>query len=405
MVNYGCETCGKIFKQKGHLDVHTNRKNPCKKDNTIEEIVAKKVQEALSKTNIVEAVKIDATNDTMASQTTMDYTSKSLSELKTICRERKIKGFSGKSSEDLIKLIQSKDAVPTNTIVEVAPSTEPIVLRQDVMLGDTIAILPTLASDSAQIIIADPPYNIGKDFGNDSDKQPMEEYLIWCEKWIKECLRVLKPNGTMFIYGFSEILALILSKVPYNINRRWIIWHYTNKNVPSLNFWQRSHESIIVLWKSDKVFHRDDIREAYTEGFLNGAAGKERKATKGRFSKGDKTTTYTAHANGALPRDVIKVAALAGGAGMNERVNHPTQKPLTLCDKLIRSCKQSATDGYVLVPFAGSGSECLAAKNLNLPFIGIELNPEYIKLINQRLEGKKQTEEVVPQSESQPTNP
>ena len=374
------------------------KKNSSFLQNTFFRLVGKK---ALSKTNTDEAVKKDATKYTMASQTAIDYTSKSLSELKTICRERKIKGFSGKSSEDLIKLIQSKDAVPTNTIVE----TEPIVLRQDVILGDTIAILPTLASDSAQIIIADPPYNIGKDFGNDSDKQPMDEYLIWCENWIKECLRVLKPNGTMFIYGFSEILALILSKVPYNINRRWIIWHYTNKNVPSLNFWQRSHESIIVLWKSDKVFHRDDIREAYTEGFLNGAAGKERKATKGRFSNGDKKTTYTAHANGALPRDVIKVAALAGGAGMNERVNHPTQKPMILCDKLIRSCKQPATDGYVLVPFAGSGSECLAAKNLGLPFIGIELNPEYVKLINQRLEGKMQTEEVVPPSQSQLTNP
>jgi site-specific DNA-methyltransferase (adenine-specific) len=335
----------------------------------------------------------------------MEYTSKTLSELKAICRERKIKGFSGKISEELIKLIQSNDTASTKTNVEVVPSTEPIVLRQDVLLGDTLTILPTLASDSAQIIIADPPYNIGKDFGNNSDKQPMDDYLSWCETWIKECLRILKPNGTMFIYGFSEILALILSKVPYTINRRWIVWHYTNKNVPSLNFWQRSHESILVLWKTDKVFHRDDIREAYTEGFLNGAAGKERKATKGRFSKGDKTTTYTAHANGALPRDVIKVAALAGGAGMNERVNHPTQKPLTLCDKLLRSCKQSANDGYVLVPFAGSGSECLAAKNLNLPFVGIELNPEYVALIHQRLQGKMQTEEVAPQTESQPMNP
>jgi site-specific DNA-methyltransferase (adenine-specific) len=125
-------------------------------------------------------------------------------------------------------------------------------------------------------------------------------------------LRILKPNGTMFIYGFSETLALILSKVPYNINRRWILWHYTNKNVPSLNFWQRSRESIIVLWKEDKVFHRDEIREPYTQGFINGAAGKERKATKGHFSKGDKTTTYVAHANGALPRDVIKIPALSG---------------------------------------------------------------------------------------------
>lgn len=263
--------------------------------------------------------------------------------------------------------------------------------------GDSLHVLPTLANDSAQIIIADPPYNIGKDFGNASDKQPMDEYLLWCEKWIAECLRVLKPNGTMFIYGFSEILALILSKVPHNIQRRWIIWHYTNKTVPSLNFWQRSHESIIVLWKSDKVFHRDAIREAYTDGFLSGAAGKERAATKGRFSKGDKTTTYTAHEGGALPRDVIKVPALAGGAGKNERVDHPTQKPLALCEKLIKSCMQPATDGYVLVPFAGSGSECVAAQTLGLPFIGIELNEEYIKLIKHRL---GQTEQVAHPTQS-----
>lgn len=264
-------------------------------------------------------------------------------------------------------------------------------IRQDVIQGDTIKILPTLASNSAQIIIADPPYNIGKDFGNQSDKQPMDEYLDWCDKWIAECIRILKSNGTMFIYGFSENLALILSRIPLSINRRWIVWHYTNKNVPSLNFWQRSHESIIVLWKDDKVFHRDEIREAYTDGFLNGAAGKERIATKGRFSKGDKKTTYTAHPDGALPRDVIKIPALAGGAGMNERVDHPTQKPLILCDKLIRSCMQM--DGYVLIPFAGSGSECVAAKKLNLPFIGIELNSEYIKLIEERLKSTEQMPE------------
>jgi site-specific DNA-methyltransferase (adenine-specific) len=306
-----------------------------------------------------------------------DYSSSSLADLKALCKERKIKGFSGKSKQEVIALL-SPSAPP---VPPAAAATPP--QRQDVIHGDSLAILPTLDADSAQIILADPPYNIGKDFGNASDKQPMDEYLVWCETWIKECLRILKPNGTMFIYGFSEILALIMSKVPHAINRRWIIWHYTNKNVPSLHFWQRSHESILVLWKSDKVFHRDDIREAYTDGFLNGAAGKQRKATKGRFSKGEKTTTYTAHANGALPRDVIKLPALAGGAGAAERVAHPTQKPLALCDKLLRSCRQD--DGYVLVPFAGSGSECVAAKNLGLPFIGIELNAEYVKLINERL--------------------
>jgi site-specific DNA-methyltransferase (adenine-specific) len=256
--------------------------------------------------------------------------------------------------------------------------------RQEIIHGDTLLLLPSFQENSAQIIIADPPYNIGKDFGNDSDKQSIDEYLQWTEKWIMECLRILKPNGTMFIYGFSETLALILSKVPYHINRRWIIWHYTNKNVASLHFWQRSHESILVLWKNDKVFHRDEIREAYTEGFLN-IAGKERAATKGRFSKGDKKTKYTAHPNGALPRDVIKIPALAGGAGMNERVNHPTQKPIALCEKLLHECKQPNSEGYVLIPFAGSGSECVASKTLGLPFVGIEINAEYVELINKRL--------------------
>ena len=372
---------------------------------------------------------------------------KTIAELKALCKERKIKGFSGKTKKELCDLlgeptvppnplpstenhiIAREPTVPPNPLpstenhiisqVTEVPVTEAQVTEVDIkrffvdghapsgdspiLRGDSIKILPTLKSESAQIIIADPPYNIGKDFGNNSDKQPMDEYLVWCEQWIKECIRILKPNGTMFIYGFSEILAMIYSKIPQTywgstpsggsegggspLRSRWIIWHYTNKTVPSLNFWQRTHESIIVLWKSDKVFHRDDVREPYTDGFLNGAAGKERKATKGRFSKGDKTTTYEAHVNGALPRDVIKIPALAGGAGMNERVDHPTQKPLALCDKLIRSCRQPATEGYVLVPFAGSGSECVAAKKNGIPFIGIELNPVYVKLCEDRLAG------------------
>lgn len=311
-----------------------------------------------------------------------DYSNKSVTELVAICKERKLKGYSGKKKDAIIKLLSE---TPLVIVPQPVVAVADVDIRQDIIHGDTLVIMPTLPDNSAQIIIADPPYNIGKDFGNNSDKQPMDEYLKWCEQWIAECLRILKPNGTMFIYGFSEILALILSKVPQNINRRWIIWHYTNKNVASLNFWQRSHESILILWKSDKVFHRDEVREAYTEGFLNGCAGKERTATKGRFSNGDKTTVYAAHPNGALPRDVIKIPALAGGAGMKERVNHPTQKPMALCEKLLKSCKQPNSEGYVLVPFAGSGSECLAAKNLGLPFVGIELNEEYIKLINERL--------------------
>src|SRR3989344_4700522 len=270
-----------------------------------------------------------------------------------------------------------------------------------IICGDTIKELKRLPKDSADVIIIDPPYNIGKDFGNNIDKRELSEYVNWCREWINESIRIMKPTGTMFIYGFSEILAHLSVQLP--INKRWLIWHYTNKNVASLNFWQRSHESIICAWKDKPTFNRDDIREPYTEGFLNGAAGKVRKGTVGRFSKGGLETVYNAHEGGALPRDVIKIAALAGGAGMVERwflcktcddifeprqlqkhdkheiIKHPTQKPFELSKKLIKSAMPKK-NGVVLVPFVGTGSECVAAKELGQSYIGFEINPDYVRI-------------------------
>jgi len=248
---------------------------------------------------------------------------------------------------------------------------------------DCISGMKKLENESVDIVICDPPYNIGKDFGNNSDKQQMDDYLLWCDKWIQECLRILKPNGTLYIYGFSETLAFIRTRIFCNV--RWLIWHYTNKVTPSLNFWQRSHESILCCYKNKPVFNRDDVREPYTDTFLKNAAGKARKPTKGRFSNGETETTYIAHEGGALPRDVIKLPALAGGAGKKERVDHPTQKPLSLCDTLIKASKNKDGETLMVIPFAGSGSECVSAKNNNVRFIGFEINPIYIEVANSRL--------------------
>ena len=261
------------------------------------------------------------------------------------------------------------------------------IYNEDCILG-----MKKIRSETVDIIICDPPYNIGKDFGNNSDKQKMDEYLIWCDQWIKECLRILKPEGTLYIFGFSENLAFIRTRIYCHV--RWLVWHYTNKVTPSLNFWQRTHESILCCSKSAKPnFNRDDVREPYTEGFLKNAAGKVRKATKGRFSNGEKETIYNAHEMGALPRDVIKIPALAGGAGKKERVDHPTQKPLQLCDTLIKASinkqiideEDNNSKNLLVAPFAGSGSECVAAKNNNVNFIGFEINNDYVNIANERL--------------------
>jgi len=257
-----------------------------------------------------------------------------------------------------------------------------------IILGDAVQELRKLPDESCDVVIIDPPYNIGKDFGNNIDKRELGEYVKWCKSWINESIRTLKPNGTIFIYGFSEILAYLSVELP--IQKRWLIWHYTNKN----------------------VFNRDDVREPYTEGFLNGAAGKVRKGTLGRFSSSGLETVYKAHDGGALPRDVIKIPALAGGAGMNERwflcktcdsvceprqlknheghdiMKHPTQKPFELSKKLIKSAMPK-TDGVVLVPFVGTGSECAAAKELGQSYIGFEINPDYVRLAEKMVGDKK----------------
>jgi site-specific DNA-methyltransferase (adenine-specific) len=278
-------------------------------------------------------------------------------------------------------------------------------MKNTIVMMDCVAGMKEIPDKSIHTIVADPPYNIGKDFGNDSDKQEMGQYLQWSQEWINEAYRTLVDGGSMFVYGFSEILAHIFVQVPYN--KKWLVWHYTNKTVPSLKDWQRSHESIIHIWKGDKkTFNLDDVREPYTEQFLKNAAGKVRKSTKGRFSNGDKETVYTANPNGALPKDVFKVPALAGGAGGSERwfychdcgnafhpkqkkihsehntFTHPTQKPYELTKKLFLSSIPKDTIPNVMVPFAGSGAELVVAKSLECNFVGFELNEDFVKLGN-----------------------
>ncbi|MDR1361244.1 MAG: site-specific DNA-methyltransferase [Rickettsiales bacterium] len=284
-----------------------------------------------------------------------------------------------------------------------------MVPKNKIFLEDCIAGMKKLPNDCADIIIIDPPYNIGKDFGNNSDKQKHTDYIEWAKLWLLECQRLLKPTGTIFIYGFDEILAHISVLLPMD-HHRWLTWHYTNKNVPSLNFWQRSHESILCYWRDNPIFNRDDVREPYTEGFLKGSAGRVRpKSSSARFG-GNKETVYNANENGALPRDVICESTLAGGAALKERIMycktckkiiapttrklhekhsliiHPTQKPLSLTDKLIKSCRPNKKDYTVVIPFCGSGSECIATLRNNGNYIAYEINRDYVVLAKKNIE-------------------
>lgn len=275
---------------------------------------------------------------------------------------------------------------------------------REVILTDVIEGLKSLDDNICDVCIADGPYNIGKDFGPSKDNLSTKEYIRWSTDWIDECIRVMKDSATLYIYGFSEILCHLAVNLPFPLEFRWLVWSYDNKTVPSLHFWQRSHESILCCWKSkERIFNRDDVRIPYTDAFLKNAAGKVRKSTRGRYSHSDKETVYQANDKGALPRDVLRVPALAGGAGLSERwflcktcddvfpnrdmeehaghktIHHPTQKPYELTRKLLLAAKPKE-GGFALIPFAGSGSECAVAHDLGMQYLGFDNNEDYIKL-------------------------
>ncbi|MBC6436821.1 MAG: site-specific DNA-methyltransferase [Rhodobacteraceae bacterium] len=276
--------------------------------------------------------------------------------------------------------------------------------------GDVLDVLARVPDDTKfDVVIADPPYNIGKDFGNDSDSRPMAQYVEWSEAWIARCLDLLAQGGILYIYGFPETLAHLAVRYPLE-SQHWLAWHYTNKAVPKARFWQRSHESILCLWPLGRprpVLEVDQIREPYTDTYRKNAVGKVRTGTDSRFGgRNGRETLYKDH-GGALPRDILKVPALAGGAGAAERwfkcydcggmvfppqqakhhrghttMKHPTQKPMELTRRLIRS-RITGNRGRLMVPFAGSGSECVVAMDMGIDWLGIEINPEYVDFARQ----------------------
>ncbi|GMO40109.1 MAG: site-specific DNA-methyltransferase [Termitinemataceae bacterium] len=249
----------------------------------------------------------------------------------------------------------------------------PMHCRQNGILftSDSIKWLKMLKSDSIDLIFADPPYNIKKADWDTFDSQ--EQYIAWSMEWIKEASRVLKQTGTLYICGFSEILAdLKHPAMRYFSGCRWIVWYYRNKaNLGS--DWGRSHESILHLRKSKSfTMNTDAIRIAYSAHTLKYPDHPQ--AVTSQYCNGKKASQHwTPNPLGAKPKDVIEIPTTCNGMG--EKTKHPTQKPEELLRKIILA--SSNPDDIVLDPFSGSGTTLVAAEQLGRKWLGCEMNAEY----------------------------
>lgn len=252
-------------------------------------------------------------------------------------------------------------------------------------MGDAISWLTSLESESVDLVFADPPYNIKKAEWDTFDSQ--QHYVEWSLQWIEQVARILKPTGTLYICGFSEILAdLKLPASRFFQGCRWLIWHYKNKANLSKD-WGRSHESILHFRKSKNFkFNLDNIRISYGNHTLKYPEHPQAQSSQyGNNGKNDGRRWHP-HPKGAKPRDVIEIPTTCNG--MTEKTQHPTQKPEELVRKFVMS---SSERGDVVVdPFAGSGTTLVVAEQLGRKWLGCEINLEYAKWAVERIQNAKQ---------------
>lgn len=236
------------------------------------------------------------------------------------------------------------------------------------ILGDSISVLKKMKDKSVQLIFADAPYNIGKDFGNKSDKwDNMYDYIDWCKVWIDECMRVLSDTGTMYFMTATQHMPYldVFVSEKYNVLCR-IIWAYDSSGVQSKKIYGSLYEPILMINKTKKSSYTFNYQEIMVEA----KTGAKRKLIDYRKNPPQPYNTKK------VPGNVWDFSRVR--FKMNEYENHPTQKPEALLERIIKA--SSNVGDVVLDPFSGSFTTTATAIRLKRVAIGIELNEEYYEI-------------------------
>ena len=245
-----------------------------------------------------------------------------------------------------------------------------------VINGDTLEKLKKLPDCFVDLLVADPPYNLTKDYdGTKFNRTNDREYVEWLEKWVKELPRIMKPNGTLYFCGdwkTSPLYYQVLNKYFYIKNR--ITWE-REKGRGSDKNWKNNIEDIYFCTMNDKdyVFNIDSVKvkkkviAPYKDSEGNAKDWFEENGEKFRFTRPANVWTDITVPYWSMP----------------ENTEHPTQKPEKLIAKLILA---SSNEGdMVFDPFLGSGTTAVVAKKLKRRFCGIEREEGYCLLASKRL--------------------
>lgn len=242
-----------------------------------------------------------------------------------------------------------------------------------IFCGDCVGVLADRIPDSSvQLIFADPPYNIGKTFGEFKDKWPSDkDYAEWCYEWLNLCLQKLAPNGSMYVMTSTQAMPYLdmwLRERCTVLSR--IVWHYDSSGVQAKKYFGSMYEPILFCVKDARhyTFNAADIE-------VEARTGAVRKLIDYRKSEPTPYNTKKVPGNAwYFPRVRYRMA---------EYEDHPSQKPEALLERVIRA---SSNEGdLVLDPFAGTFTTCAVAQRLKRKTVGIEQNLDYFRVGARRL--------------------
>jgi len=238
--------------------------------------------------------------------------------------------------------------------------------RNKILCGDCIEILGKVRKPFADLIFADPPFNIGYKYDKYYDKVKSKNYIAWTKEWMGVCKKVLKPSGSFYIAIGDEYAAnvKVIADELGIFMRNWIIWHYTFGQQTKKKF-ARAHTHIFyfVSDKKNFTFNENAVRVP-----------------------SDRQLIYNdrrANPVGKMPDDVWGEFSRVCGTFKEREGWHPCQMPENLLKRII--AVSSNQGDCVLDPFSGSGTTLAAAKQLGRNYIGVEISRKYVDNSEKRL--------------------
>ncbi|MBU1122142.1 MAG: adenine-specific DNA-methyltransferase [Candidatus Omnitrophica bacterium] len=242
-----------------------------------------------------------------------------------------------------------------------------------IIWGEAIEALNAKIPDgSVNLIFADPPYNIGKNFNGRKDHWISDEaYLSWCYQWLELCIAKLKSNGSLYVMTATQNMPFfdIFLRQRLTILSR-IVWAYDSSGVQARNYFGSLYEPILFCVKdrNNYTFNTNDI-------LVEARTGATRKLIDYR------KTVPTLYNNKKVPGNVWNINRVR--YRMDEYENHPTQKPTALLNRIIMA--SSNPGDLVLDPFSGTFTTSSVAQSFGRNSIGIEIEEEYVKIGIRRL--------------------